>query len=158
LKVIWINSKSPDGSKNLLLQVYTQNTVWIFPSNRLSIFLSLFDPGDANEYKLYGESDERYSITGGNQKLCDVIAKELESQLLKDHMLTAIAQNESKQYMLTFKVGGAGEIGATADMVLLAIPFTLPTRGRHQGAAARLENECNKKSRLRNQFEIVCGS
>ena len=88
-------------------------------------FLSIFEPGDDKEYKLYGESDERYSIAGGNLKVCDALAAELGDHVLKEHLLTAINQNSDKRYVLTFKVGGAGEIDTNADIVLLTLPFTL---------------------------------
>ncbi len=87
-------------------------------------FLSIFNPVDEKEYKLYGDSDEIYSVVGGNLKVCDALVNEVKENLLTDHLLTSISQNSSKQYQLTFKVAGAGEIGASADIVILTLPFT----------------------------------
>lgn len=87
-------------------------------------FLSIFDPGDGHEYKLYGESDEIYSVTGGNLKVCDALVNEVKENILMEHLLTSISQNNGGQYLLTFKVGGAGEIGAMADIVIVTLPFT----------------------------------
>lgn len=88
-------------------------------------FLSIFDPGNGKEYKLYGDSDERFSVQGGNQKICDALTNELQDQVLEEHMLTAISQNDDNRYQMFFQVGGKGEVGAVADIVLIAIPFTL---------------------------------
>jgi monoamine oxidase len=61
-------------------------------------FLSIFDPGDDQEYKIYGTSDERYSVVGGNSRICDALSAALGTQVLKEHLLTAISQNEDKSY------------------------------------------------------------
>ncbi len=88
-------------------------------------FLAVFDPGDENEYKLYGESDERYSVVGGNHKICEALANEMQDYVLTNHFLTSIKQNPDKTYRLNFKMSGAGNIGATADIVLITLPFTV---------------------------------
>ncbi|HYV93095.1 MAG TPA: FAD-dependent oxidoreductase [Chitinophagales bacterium] len=87
-------------------------------------FLSIFDPGDEHAYKVYGSSDEIYSIAGGNLKICDALVNEVKENIFTEHLLTSISQKSNNQYQLTFKVGGAGEIGAAADIVILTLPFT----------------------------------
>jgi monoamine oxidase len=87
-------------------------------------FLSLFDPGDGASYKLLGSSDERFSIIGGGQKLCDALAKEVKDNLNKEHLLTAISQNNSKKYVLNFTVGASQKKEVAADIVLLTLPFS----------------------------------
>jgi monoamine oxidase len=83
----------------------------------------MFDPGDSTQYKPFGESDERFSIVGGNQKLADVLAARLGNQIHTEHYLKAISQN-SKRYILTFGIGSSSSTDVEADMVLLTIPFT----------------------------------
>jgi len=85
-------------------------------------FLSLFDPGDENSYKLYGSSDERFSIVGGNEKLTSTLASRLSNQINTEHILTAISQKD-KKYVLTFQMGSSGSMDVEADIVLLTIPF-----------------------------------
>jgi len=72
----------------------------------------------------YGDSDERFSIIGGNQKLTDVLANRLSDQISKEHILTAINQNENKKYVLTFKISASSTTDVEADIVLLTLPFT----------------------------------
>ena len=88
-------------------------------------FLSVFDIGDENHYNIYGSSNERYSIIGGNIKLCEVLANEMQDYILPDHFLTAIKQNNDRTYRLYFKITGAGTITANADIVILTTPFTV---------------------------------
>ncbi|NNV56604.1 flavin monoamine oxidase family protein [Limnovirga soli] len=88
-------------------------------------FLAVFEPGDGSSYKLYGDSDERFSIIGGNLSLCEALAAELKDDLLPGHFLRSIKLNADKSYQLSFKITGAGNIGAKADILLIAIPFTV---------------------------------
>jgi len=88
-------------------------------------FLSIFDPGDDKEYKLYGDSDERYSVTGGNLKVCEALANEMQDYILTDHFLTSIKQEKDKTYRLNFKITAAGNISANADIILMTMPFSV---------------------------------
>ena len=89
-------------------------------------FMLLFDAGDnGKNYRIYGESDEVYSVQGGNYKLCDALAKELTGQIEFDNFLTAIKQNNAKQYVLSFKKTGGAVTDITADIVIMTIPYTL---------------------------------
>lgn len=86
--------------------------------------LSIFDPGNGTAVKLYGDSDERYSVMGGNSKICSALADVLQDQIREEYMLTAIEMNAANRYVLTFKIAGKGEISNVADIVLMTIPFT----------------------------------
>lgn len=87
-------------------------------------FLSLFDPGDASQYKPFGESDERFSIVGGNQKLTDVLAARLAPQIHTEHILRAISQKQNR-YVLTFGTGSTSSTDVEADVVLITLPFSV---------------------------------
>lgn len=87
--------------------------------------LSIFDPGDATAYHLFGTSDERFSIIGGNSKLCDALGNALKTQVQYDHRLLAIQKNNAAQYVLTFGQTGGKQQEVKADFVLLTLPFTL---------------------------------
>lgn len=88
-------------------------------------FLAVFDVGDDEHYNIYGDSNERYSVIGGNNKLCEALANELKDYVLPNHFLTAIKQRNDKTYQLYFKITASGTIGVTADIVILTIPFTV---------------------------------
>ncbi|MEN9206733.1 MAG: NAD(P)/FAD-dependent oxidoreductase [Gloeomargarita sp. GMQP_bins_120] len=75
-------------------------------------------------FDLYGESDERYKIRGGNQQIPDRLARLLASQLHLEHRLVALRETGSG-YRLTFARPGDRYVDVTADVVVLTLPFTL---------------------------------
>lgn len=81
------------------------------------------DLEDASAMSLLGESDERYKVRGGNQRIVDELAKRVESQIRRRHRLEAI-RSRGDGFTLTFQTDG-GAVDQDADVVVLAIPFTL---------------------------------
>ena len=89
-------------------------------------FIFLIGTGDLEDTEsceLLGESDERYKVRGGNQQVVDALASRLEAQIRRRHRLEAI-RARGNGFTLTFETDG-GVIDQDADMVVLAIPFTL---------------------------------
>lgn len=89
-------------------------------------FLFLIGTGDLEndeECALLGESDERYKVRGGNQQIVDELARRVQPQIQTLHRLEAIRSTGST-YTLTFQTGG-GSVDEVADVVVLAIPFTI---------------------------------
>jgi monoamine oxidase len=89
-------------------------------------FVGLIGTGDLENTKelvLLGESDERYKVRGGNQRVVDELAKRLDSQIQRRHRLEAI-KSKGNGFTLTFQKDG-GAVDEDADIVVLAIPFTL---------------------------------
>ncbi|MDR7456116.1 MAG: FAD-dependent oxidoreductase [Armatimonadota bacterium] len=80
---------------------------------------------DLNQgFQIVGDSDERYKVRGGNQQITAGLAARLEGQIAPDHRLTAV-RSRGRGYALTFERRGAGVREVTADLVVLALPFTL---------------------------------
>ncbi|MQA29245.1 MAG: NAD(P)-binding protein [Luteitalea sp.] len=89
-------------------------------------FLFLIGTGDLADrraFSLLGESDERYKVRGGNQRIVDELAKRVEPQIQRRHRLEALRSRE-QGFTLTFQRDG-GAVDEDADVVILAIPFTL---------------------------------
>jgi len=89
-------------------------------------FIFLIGTGDLKDpstFALLGESDERYKVRGGNQRIVDELAKRVEPQIQRRHRLEAM-RRRGEGYTLTFKAD-SGVVEEQADVVLLAIPFTL---------------------------------
>jgi monoamine oxidase len=78
---------------------------------------------DTSDCALFGESDERFKVRGGNQRLVDELAKRLQPQINRRHRLEAI-RSKGPGFTLTFQTDG-GAKDEDADVVVLAIPFTL---------------------------------
>jgi monoamine oxidase len=74
-------------------------------------------------FSIYGASDERYHIDGGNQRLPLAIAASLPSgSVLNGWRLTTIALNGDGSYTLTFTTPGKTTT-VVADRVIMTIPF-----------------------------------
>jgi monoamine oxidase len=74
-------------------------------------------------FEAFGESDERYTVKGGNQRVVDELAKRLDGVIQMRHRLTAITSKGSN-YVLTFDSGGKS-IDQTFESVVLTLPFTM---------------------------------
>jgi monoamine oxidase len=81
------------------------------------------DLSDASAFELFGESDERFKVVGGNQRVVDELAQRLGPAIEKRHRLEAV-RSSGVGYTLTFQTD-AGAKDVEADLVVLAIPFTL---------------------------------
>jgi monoamine oxidase len=89
-------------------------------------FIFLIGTGDLKDrdaFALLGESDERYKVRGGNQKIVDELAKRVAPQIQRRHRLEAV-RSKGEGFTLTFQRDG-GVVDEDADVVILAIPFTL---------------------------------
>lgn len=73
------------------------------------------------ELKLFGESDERYKVIGGNQQIPDRLADAVRNHLVLDRKLIEIRQSHSGEFDLYFERGKA----VRADVVVLALPFSM---------------------------------
>ncbi len=84
--------------------------------------LLLISPGTTQGHiELFGESDERYKVRGGNQQITDALAKRHNGRIETNRALESIRETERGTYQLAF----SGQKDAvTADFVILALPFT----------------------------------
>lgn len=84
------------------------------------LFLFTINPGNTN-YDIFGLSDERFKVQGGNQQISDALANNLQGQIQLNRMLTKISLNSSGKYVLQFQTGS----NVIADICVITIPFTL---------------------------------
>jgi monoamine oxidase len=77
----------------------------------------------AGKLELFGESDERYKVAGGNQRVVDELAHRVQDQIHLDQKLVALKARD-QGFTLVFDQGGrTNEVNA--DFVILTLPFTL---------------------------------
>lgn len=78
-----------------------------------------------SKFYWFGQSDERYRISGGNDQLISRMAAQVPgSQIKMGHALTRIARNADNSYALEFGVGNQ-KLRVVADHVVMAIPFSI---------------------------------
>ena len=89
-------------------------------------FLFLIGTGDLTDTSactILGESDERYKVRGGNQRIVDELARRVQPQIQTLHRLEAI-KSKGQGFTLTFQTGGR-VVDEDADIVIMTIPFSM---------------------------------
>jgi monoamine oxidase len=76
------------------------------------------------QLRIFGPSNEKYHVRGGNQQIADGLGLALKGQISLGTALTSIKLNSSGTYTLTFSKD-LGSLTVTADHVVLALPFSL---------------------------------
>jgi monoamine oxidase len=76
------------------------------------------------QLRLFGKSNEKFHVRGGNDQLVKAMADALVRQITKGSQLVAIAQTSGGRFALTFEQGTTTKT-VTADRVVLALPFSL---------------------------------
>lgn len=85
-------------------------------------FLDMINPDTKEGFFVFGDSDERFRIKGGNSKIIESLKEKLDTrQIKKAHLLTSIEDAENDQFKLSFDK----EEPVFADYVVMTIPFTI---------------------------------
>ena len=126
----WIETRVPGGHTTPMGQLLDvaynieYGNVSTVQSSLNLIYLLAFQPVPGN-FRIFGKSDERYHIAGGNERLPKAIAASLpQSNIKLNTALTAIAINADGSYNLSFR-SPAGPLTSTVDRVILALPFSV---------------------------------
>ena len=124
----WINQTVPGGLHSplgQLLQVaYTIEygaECDVQSALNLVYLLGYNSPG---QFTLFGHSNEKYHVRGGNDQIVSRLASLLGSQIITARSLVAVRRNPDGTYTLTFQVNDQFD-DVTADHVVLALPFSM---------------------------------
>jgi monoamine oxidase len=77
--------------------------------------------------RLFGPSNEKYHVRGGNDQISTALGAALPGQITTGSELVAIRLTAAGAYTLTFRQGGTTKT-VTADRVVLALPFSILRR------------------------------
>jgi monoamine oxidase len=129
----WIESRIPGGHESkfgqLLDVAYTiEYGAESADQSALNLLYLLgYQPNSGNAFSMFGVSDERFHIRGGNQRLPEAIKNHLGSSWFQfGKQLAKISSSQDGSYRLRFKlVQGGGFVDETFDYIVLAIPFAV---------------------------------
>jgi monoamine oxidase len=76
------------------------------------------------QFRVFGKSNEKFHVRGGNDQLVSGLQRLLSGQISTGTALTAIKHNADGTYALTLQSGVSSRT-VIADHVVLALPFTL---------------------------------
>jgi monoamine oxidase len=126
----WIESRVPGGhtsSMGRLLDVaynIEYGNVTTQQSSLNLVYLLGFSPVPGN-FSIFGASDERYHLVGGNERLPQAVAAALPAGTVqRNTALTGLVRNADSTYTAALKSGSVTTT-RTFDRVIMAIPFSV---------------------------------
>ncbi|HEY4021873.1 MAG TPA: NAD(P)/FAD-dependent oxidoreductase [Pseudonocardiaceae bacterium] len=130
----WIESRVPGGHRSLFGQLLdVAYTIEFGAQTSAQTALGLigllgYQPAPG-AFDMFGTSDERYHIRGGNQQLPKAIAAALPPDTITfGRRLVALAVNADNTQTLTFTAENGGNYTLTADHTILAVPLGVMKR------------------------------
>ena len=85
-------------------------------------FLDIIDTDTSGGFKVFGDSDERYRIKGGNSQIIQKLAEKIgEDAIFRNYQVTEILELEDSTYQIDFENGEQ----VLAKRVVCTIPFTI---------------------------------
>jgi monoamine oxidase len=126
--VQWINESVPGGIGSKLGQLLdvAYNIEYGAESNvqsSLNLIYLLAYQGPGN-LRIFGKSNEKYHVAGGNDQIPTRLAAALAGQITLGSSLVAVRRTNDGTYTLTFRQGGTTRT-VIADRVVLALPFSI---------------------------------
>jgi monoamine oxidase len=125
----WINQNVPGGIRSRLgqlLDVAYNIEYGAETSVQSSLnMLYLLGYSGQGQLRIFGPSNEKYHVRGGNDQIATRLEGLLPGQIVKNSALVAIRQNTNNTYTLTFQRPDLTTFTDTADRVVLALPFSI---------------------------------
>lgn len=85
--------------------------------------ISLIDTNMEEGFQIFGDSDERYKIQGGNDRITDELARRIGAAVEFEHRMVSV-RRRGAGFRVTFTTPGKTTT-ADADWLVLTLPFTL---------------------------------
>ena len=125
----WLDRNGASGWLRKLIEVaYTTEMGLECDEQSALNFLTFIDPG-IERFRIFGESDERFHVRGGNDLIVHSLGAKLTDAINTGCVLEALRQNADGGYTLSFK-RASGALEVRARRVVLAVPFTTLRRVR----------------------------
>jgi monoamine oxidase len=127
--VDWIEESVPGGissSLGQLLEVAYTIEYGGESSDQSSLnLLYLLGYSGQGQFRVFGPSNEKYHVRGGNDQIPTLMANALSGQIHIGHELVSIKlAADGRSYSLTFR-NGSGTTPVVADRLVLALPFSI---------------------------------
>ena len=125
----WLDRNGASGWLRALIEVaYTTEMGLECEEQSALNFLTFIDPG-TEAFRIFGESDERFHVRGGNDRIVHGLGAKLDDAIESGAVLEALRQQADGRYVLSFK-RATGAFEVRASRVVLALPFTTLRRVR----------------------------
>ncbi len=119
----WLDRNGVQGWLRKLVDVAYTTEMGLEIDQQSALNLLTFIGTDAEAFHVFGESDERFHVRGGNDLVVQRLGDRLDDAIESGHVLEAVAARGSG-YALSFRRGSASR-EVTTGHVILALPATL---------------------------------
>ncbi len=119
----WFDRNDVTGWLRSLLDVAYTTEMGLACDRQSALNMITFIGTKPDRFRVFGDSDERYHVRGGNDRIPQALAAKLADAIETDTALEAIRRDANGTYVLSVRQGAASR-ELRASMVLLAIPFT----------------------------------
>jgi monoamine oxidase len=119
----WLDRNGASGWLRKLIEVAYTTEMGLECNEQSALnFLTFIDSG-TEQFRIFGESDERFHVRGGNDQIPQRLGAALGAPITTGCVLEALRRNPDGRYVLSFK-RGVGAMEVRARRVVLAVPFT----------------------------------
>jgi monoamine oxidase len=120
----WLERAGVDGWLRKLLDVAYTTEVGLETGEQSALnFLTFIDPNPL-PFRIFGGSDERFHVRGGNDRIPKALAGRLGDRIETEARLEAVRKAPDGSLVCTVRRGEASR-DVSADAVVLTLPFTL---------------------------------
>ncbi len=87
--------------------------------------LYLIDYENVSPFRIFGDSDERFHVHGGNDLLISKLTEHLDDSLYPDSRVVSIREQDDETFTVSFERKGGEIFSEDFDIVVSAIPFSV---------------------------------
>jgi monoamine oxidase len=120
----WFDRAGASGWIRGLLEVAYATEYGLEIDDQSALNLLMMIDAKPEPFKVFGESDERFRVRGGNDSVTSALARGLGARIETDTILEAVGQGADGRLALTVRRGASSHV-VPAAYVVLALPFTL---------------------------------
>jgi monoamine oxidase len=120
----YLNRYCPDPLLRQFITVAYRNEYGLEVERQSAINLLLLIGKETDKIEIFGSSDQRYQIRGGNQQIIDKLAEKLRDKIETNTRLESIRSTPNRRYRVSLQQGSVSR-GYTFERVILALPFSI---------------------------------
>ena len=119
----WLDRNGASGWLRTLIEVAYTTEMGLECDRQSALNFIDFIGTGSDRFRIFGESDERFHVRGGNDRIPQRLGAMLADAITTGSVLEAVSQRADGTYVLAFR-RGAGTREVRARRVVLALPFT----------------------------------
>lgn len=152
----WLERSVPEGWLRTLLDVGYTAEYGLEVGEQSALNLLMMLSVEAPPFRIYGESDERFHVRGGNDSIPRALARRLEDALTLETRLEAVRVRADGRYECTLRRGSTSFTDAAREVVL-ALPFTLLREVRLDVPLPAVKRQAIERLRYGTNAKLMVG-